>query len=1137
MGGSKKSSGTVTADNLFNQDIVELLLGIGEGTIYGLKNGLVGFYANSIPIISETGEKNFQDLAISLKQGYNDDLPVTYLTGGEGSILSEASGVTLPASITRSVVTPPQYRGLIHYIDIRLLISQLYSGDGKNVNNSSIILSISYRKVGTDDWRYVTNTSSTLYEYKKKVETLRQAAADKGLDYDTMTEEEQAVFELKTLATLGNITAQDLVDATAQANAAAGGTASSTAILQTLIANNTVSHWTSYANQLNIDVSTTEGAATLMSHLGKTIAITGKTTSGYIYELSIPIFDESDSEDDWEVRIIRMSRELTSDEKKYSGKTISIESISVIGDKTKSYPKTATCQIVAQHTDRFDDIPDFSAEIMGLMCEVPTNYNPFTKTFDGIWDGNFKRAWTDNNALIARELIMNRDWGKRASETRLQVDNTSLLEAIRYCDDQVPDLYGNLKPRHTFNEILNSKKDIDTYLKYVLGSFHATYREMFGVFYFFIDRKKDPTFFVSLQTILQTGFSYYRTDLESRYNMIRVSFNNASNNYEEDRRVVNDAASQTANGLIPYSFSAVGATNVSEAIRQAVYLMYTNKDEVTLCNFSQPRLGHVVNLYDHFYIFDPDLDWGTSARISSYNATNHTIGLRDPLVQLTTNTNYKVWFHTPTGLEYCTAKSLDDYTLELTDSTKFADCDLYLAEETPIGIEGGVYGSPTEFRVLSIEQSDSNDVAQGELFTFKTAIVVNRKYDAIDNINDSSLVDFSFNNTDLTYSRDTIPTAPYNLKLWLNPITDASGNYTYGISFSADVVAAYYILTWTDPSSNATHTTRLYDTAGTLSPAFSSATTVNLAITPVTRKGVVCQTIYLTGVRVGLSVQGALPKLIDVVYNTTTKTVDYSFTAADFASYTTDKYLKATISVTTPQMTQTGLPIALDATSYSVPYVGAGLYRIAITFEALASDNDGFTDSVTTSAWSYTGDDNGATVVSKYPAPVLNSVTAYRLKRLTSTSSNASADHVYLELVVSIPNLANYPMLTKKLNDATNYPNFSPFVIITSDYNNNVFRRIGFNHVISQVSGQTAGTFKINLEAPATGSFTGDETKTNGLLKIKVVDHEGDITDEQLTDWICNSLDSAWVSHTIPEPTDGGFKPSSVYIAYLTAAR
>ena len=72
-GGGKGKSPTMTADNLFNQDTVELGLAISEGTIRGLTNGLKTMYVAGTPVESETGELNFQDLGISIKQGYYDD--------------------------------------------------------------------------------------------------------------------------------------------------------------------------------------------------------------------------------------------------------------------------------------------------------------------------------------------------------------------------------------------------------------------------------------------------------------------------------------------------------------------------------------------------------------------------------------------------------------------------------------------------------------------------------------------------------------------------------------------------------------------------------------------------------------------------------------------------------------------------------------------------------------------------------------------------------------------------------------------------------------------------------------------------------------------------------------------------------
>lgn len=42
-----------------------------------------------------------------------------------------------------------------------------------NNRASSVILSIKYRKVGEENWRYVTETTASLYSSKARIDTLR----------------------------------------------------------------------------------------------------------------------------------------------------------------------------------------------------------------------------------------------------------------------------------------------------------------------------------------------------------------------------------------------------------------------------------------------------------------------------------------------------------------------------------------------------------------------------------------------------------------------------------------------------------------------------------------------------------------------------------------------------------------------------------------------------------------------------------------------------------------------------------------------------------------------------------------------------------------------------------------------------
>lgn len=1098
MGGKKKpKSPTIVADNLYNQDMVELVFGICEGTIEGLANGLRSLYVNEIPMISETGDYNFQDIGVNFRQGYMDDLPIKYLMGGEGSVMSSSLSVSLPADVPRTFITPPEMRGQIKSIDIRILVSQLYSGDGQNVYESSVIYQVGYRKVGEPNWRYVSTTSETLNDYKRKVETLRQAAVNQGLNFDTMTEAQRYDFELKTLKDLKNVTDADLI----VPNITYQPTKYFNLWSRTVYLKNIQSQQAVYLNQIN--------GATVNDINENMLIIKGKTSAGYVHELTIPIFDIESDNHDWEIKVVRRSKELTSEELKYSGKTILLESISLITDNEKTYPKTAICQVVAQHTDRFDDIPDFTAEIKGMICDVPDTYNPYNKTWaNGIWTGGFKKGWTDNNALIARELIMNRDWGKRATEPQLQVDNASLREAITYCDELVPDLDGNMKPRHTFNDVISAERDIDDYLKYVLGSFHASSREIFGVYRFFIDRPKIPSFFVSSATVFQSGFMYNRSDLSSRFNTIRTVFINANNNYQEDRRILIDEAGQIQNGIIPYTYQAVGATNLSEAIRQAVYLMYTNKEETIFVTFSQPRLGHVVDLYDHFYLFDPDLDWGIGMRIVSYNPQTYQIKLRDALD--IEHQFCDLYYHTDYGVNKATVYITDKYTLSIHSAESYADCAQYLVPDAPIGLGNGTYGHPATFRILSIEQSDSADMAQGELFVFKAAIVSPLKYEAVDNINDPNLVNFKFNSVDTTYDRDRIPTKPYNVSIWLEDKTNALDQFVYGITFSAEIKAAKYKVQWINKNTGEQRGSVLTDTAGSLAPAFDEATNLSLKITPYSRDNVAGEALIMDYVQLTQAKTNGLPRFISADYYAPTNSIRFTFTQQSFSAHTNIVYGKAYVDSERAGTKITNQEVNLNITYYDIPYVGEGTYSMSLRFEALGSQNNGYTEEQATQTWVFYGDNTGGLPVTRYPTPMISAIKSYTNTQLAWTPTTAPSGKVFIEALIVIPNYQDYPELA-----SNNSGYYQPFVFTVSDDNDGVFRRIGQYVAAQKVSGQV-GVFKALLEFPESGSFQGDATKVGANFRVKVVDQNGFIEDEP--DWICNSRDSNWASVLIPSP-------------------
>lgn len=1025
MGGSSGKSATVVADNLFSQDIIEIGAAIGEGTIYGLKDGLKTFYVGGIPFQSETDEFNFQDVCVSFRQGYFDDLPVQYVMGGEGSIMEDTVGISLPGEVVRTFRTPPTHRGRIKQIDLRLLVSALYAGDSKGNNRtSSVILSIKYRKVGDENWRYVTETTASLYSSKARIDTLRQEATKRGLVFDEMSQQDQIDFANEVLTESKIITSSNDLVKTYIPSFSMGGFGLGG--LQGM----SIGLMAAISQRNAIQQQLAQRAEIIDAYNAGSLRIEGKTTSGYVYEVSIPIFDKEDATHDWEIQITRLSKELTSDEKKYSNKIISVESLTLITDKEKTYRKTAMCQIVAQHTDRFDDIPDFSGEFYGLICEIPSNYNPFEHTYDGVWDGSYKKGWTNNPFWVLRELIMNQDWGLRSIERRINIDNSSFYQLAKYCDERVQTPEGVMLPRYTFNEVVQQQTKIKEYINYVAGAVHSTLREVNGVYYAFMDKPNTPKFFVIPEMIGQTSFQYSSADLESKYNTVKVTFLNAANNYKQDRRTVIDNESINKYGVIPFEFQAIGCTNAAEAIRQAVYTLLTNRDEDIFTTFNIPRLGHLVNVYDHFFIAHKENGWGNHARILSY--LDGEINLRDPIYQ----DSYDVMFHTPFGIEKVQVTAVDPYTLRIT-STNTNNLP-YLEENSPIVIAGGVYGQPKIFRVIGVMQDDSTGVSGGEVFEFKASSVSPSKFEALDNVYDSSLVNLQYDVSDNIYVREEIPSVPKNVRLRYNDWASYNGQLIYQLDFAADIPAHHYDVVWVDENTGEQRKQRIYGLGAELFPAFSKETTkVSLYITPYTSKEVAGQTKYVQDLVPYTNAESKVPILISTLPNGGNIQVTWSAENSDMFEYK-NKYF----SYSTPKETKTNIVLEPSTVSYSVPNHGEGEYSFQLVY-----DRDGSGSKMSSDVWSYTATSSGV-----YAQPNITYITG---SLNNSAGTAAPTDQVYVELEVSATDWQD----NTDLNQLTN-----PFSLrYETEPNSGIFSFLTGKYVVNKLSDTTA---RIGITTP-----------------------------------------------------------------------
>lgn len=462
------------------------------------------------------------------------------------------------------------------------------------------------------------------------------------------------------------------------------------------------------------------------------IHISGKTTSIYVKEVRfpVPLLGENQA---YEVRVTKLSNDNTEDfDGKNTYNTVSIiywESIQEIDSKQIEHKNLAMTHLTINSGDQFSSVPQFSGVYKFKKIRVPSNYDPVTRTYEGVWDGSFKIAWSDNPAWCLYDLVMNDRYGMNAY-AYVVLDKWDTYEAGRWCDEMVSDGRGGKQPRYTCNIYISDVRNGKEQLVYMAGLFNAVLvEEASGYLRLKVDKDDPAVMLFTPQNVTSEGFNYTFSDPETRYNDITVAFTNPELGWTTDRRRIYNQDEITKNGRVTYEYAAVGCIYEGEALRRTYYKLLTSITEKLTVTFNTNRVAQVLSNFDTILISDPTLGYALSGRILSIDENDRRIiNLRDP-IYLEAGIEYKVQFTVPEGVYENTVESL---------SGNGSLYQIILKEPLPDNIpDRSVFtisgsektGTPKPFRVLSVSEVAGNP----DTYTV-TAIEINRnKWDAADN--------------------------------------------------------------------------------------------------------------------------------------------------------------------------------------------------------------------------------------------------------------------------------------------------------------------------------------------------------------------------------------------------------------------
>ena len=320
----------------------------------------------------------------------------------------------------------------------------------------------------------------------------------------------------------------------------------------------------------------------------------------------------------WRIVVTRGS----SDDKERSGPEntyrsgFNFSSVVVSLDQRLSYPYSSILSLGIR-ADQYSALPAVAVEVYGRILKVPSNYDPTTRTYAGVWDGTFKEAYSDNPAWVLYDLINNKRFGLGEYVEPWQADKWTLYSVGCYCDELVPTAGGaGLEPRFTCNLILQTAEEAWNVLQQLSSVFRGLLYYAGGYIITIQDRPKPPVFtFNESNTIEQFdadgkvsagNFSYVGSARRSRSTVVLVSWDDPLDNYQPRVEYLADDDGIARFGYKPKDLRLLGVTSRGQALRagQAVLLAEVLLEEAV--SFSTNEIGAAVRPGDRVKVADPN---------------------------------------------------------------------------------------------------------------------------------------------------------------------------------------------------------------------------------------------------------------------------------------------------------------------------------------------------------------------------------------------------------------------------------------------------------------------------------------------------------------------------------------------------
>jgi hypothetical protein len=692
-------------DNLRSTDTFEALIGLTSSRAKLAPGGLKNLFVDDVPVEDGQGKASFKDFTAVLFDGDPTGLAPIKLNLGASAGPNNV-GLTItntnasgPGDWVNAAVTQPN----VDFIDIRLLVQQLYRQDKKGIYDENLRLQVELRPSGATTWRNpLISNSAPAYNPD-------------------------------------GITPGDLKPSFAKV------------YVQKEAYNSDLTTWAdSSPGVINIKGKTN-------SPFVKELRIAVPNSGAYAnktWEIRVRLMDI-----DYQVSGENGENEVR--------RTVQWESVAGASSKpiggVEEWRGISFLQVFGKASDQINGVPEITGIYdLGRYAVPPSSvFDPLAQTYTGAaWDGvTTQIAWTQCPAWQLKGLVEDDLSGVSALVPGSTLNKWDVLEASKWFAERVPDGKGGTQPRYTANWIIENQMAVGELVNYLAGAVGAfAWDEGDGRWRLKVEKPETPQMIFTKENIVGE-FIYSHTDFDSRFNDFTGVFRNRDNRYKEDRVRTFDQPSIDATGRRHTTVALVGCDNRQEALRRLELRKLTSLNETRLVTFMTNRQGGLLEPFSVIGIADGDLNSNTAlrstGRITSIDSARTSITVRDSL-RLELGVAYKVHVTIPNpeynpettsqpasadwrkptitisrNITNTAAQRGDIFTLNL-DQALPANLPAF----APIALEAvGLPALPKQYRVLSVVPSDD-----GEMVTISASEIYTAKWLESDNVSEDQIL-------------------------------------------------------------------------------------------------------------------------------------------------------------------------------------------------------------------------------------------------------------------------------------------------------------------------------------------------------------------------------------------------------------